>query len=98
MILSGGTNIYLAEVEAASDLHPSVRSSAVIVLPDEDMGNLIHAIVDVPDQSLEEEALLAHLSQQLVRYKIPRTFEFVTEPLRDDACQVRRQPLRVQCL
>ena len=98
MILSGGANIYPAEVEAAIDLHPSVRSSAVIGLPDEDMGNLIHAIVDVPDQSLEVEALLAHLSQQLVRYKIPRTFEFVTEPLRDDAGKVRRQALRAQRL
>ncbi len=98
MILSGGANIYPAEVEAAIDLHPGVRSSAVIGLPDEDMGNLVHAIVDVPDQGLETEALLAHLNQHLVRYKIPRTFEFVSEPLRDDAGKVRRQALREQRL
>lgn len=94
MILSGGANIYPAEVEAAIDLHLSVRSSAVIGLPDEDMGNLVHAIVDVPEQNLDLEALLAHLNQQLVVYKIPRTFEFVSEPLRDDAGKVRRQALR----
>ena len=94
MILSGGANIYPAEVEAAIDLHPGVRSSAVIGLPDEDMGNLVHAIVDVPGQDLDTEALLEHLGQHLVRYKIPRTFEFVAEPLRDDAGKVRRQALR----
>ncbi len=96
MILSGGANIYPAEVEAAIDLHPGVRSSAVIGLPDEDMGNLVHAIVDVPGQDLDAEALLAHLGRHLVRYKIPRTFEFVAEPLRDDAGKVRRQALRDQ--
>ncbi|MDA1100140.1 MAG: AMP-binding protein [Proteobacteria bacterium] len=98
MILSGGANIYPAEVEAAIDLHPGVRSSAVIGLPDEDMGNLVHAIVDVPGQDLEVQALLAHLNQHLARYKIPRTFEFVSEPLRDDAGKVRRQALREQRL
>ena len=100
MILSGGANVerqvYPAEVEAAIDLHPGVRSSAVIGLPDEDMGNLVHAIVDVPGQDLDAEALLAHLGRHLVRYKIPRTFEFVAEPLRDDAGKVRRQALRDQ--
>ena len=94
MILSGGANIYPAEVEAAIDLYPGVRSSAVIGLPDEDMGNLVHAIVDVPDRDLDTEMLLAHLSEHLVRYKVPRTVEFVAEPLRDDAGKVRRKTLR----
>ncbi|MBT5194425.1 MAG: AMP-binding protein [Rhodospirillaceae bacterium] len=94
MILSGGANIYPAEVEAAIDLYPGVRSSAVIGLPDEDMGNLVHAVVDVPAQDLNAETLLAHLGEHLVRYKIPRTIEFVAEPLRDDAGKVRRRALR----
>ncbi|MCS5608561.1 MAG: AMP-binding protein, partial [Alphaproteobacteria bacterium] len=94
MILSGGANIYPAEVEAAIDLYPGVRSSAVIGLPDEDMGNLVHAIIDIPDGDVEEEALLAHLADHLVRYKIPRTMEFVTEPVRDDAGKVRRRALQ----
>ena len=46
MILSGGANIYPAEVEAAIDAFPGVRSSAVIGLPHEDLGNYVHAIVD----------------------------------------------------
>ena len=94
MIVSGGVNIYPAEVEAAIDLYPGVRSSAVIGLPDEDMGNLVHAIIDTPDGNVEEEALLAHLADHLVLYKIPRTMEFVTEPVRDDAGKVRRRALQ----
>ncbi|KAF0174000.1 MAG: AMP-binding protein [Hyphomonadaceae bacterium] len=94
MILSGGANIYPAEVEAALDAFPGVRSSAVIGLPDEDLGNRLHAIIDCPDGPPDEKALLAHLADRLVRYKIPRSLEYVAEPLRDDAGKVRRKDLR----
>lgn len=94
MILSGGANIYPAEVEAAIEAFAGVRSSAVIGLPHADLGNAVHAIVDVPAGGVDEQALLAHLNNRLVRYKIPRTFEFVSEPLRDDAGKVRRRALR----
>lgn len=98
MILSGGANIYPAEVEAAIDAFPGVRSSAVIGMPDEDLGNAVHAIVDAPAGGLDVEALRAHLAERLVRYKIPRTMEIVAEPLRDDAGKVRRRALREQRL
>ncbi len=97
MIVTGGANVYPAEVESAIDSHPAVRSSAVVGLPDPDLGQRIHAIVDAPDaaaRGLDEAALRAHLASRLVRYKIPRTFEFVAEPLRDDAGKVRRPALR----
>ena len=93
MIVSGGANVFPAEVEAAIDSHPAVRSSAVIGLPDDDLGQRIHAIVDAPDGASEEE-LRVHLGDRLVRYKIPRSFEWVTAPLRDDAGKVRRSALR----
>jgi bile acid-coenzyme A ligase len=93
MIVSGGANVYPAEVEAALDAHPAVRSSAVIGLPDDDLGQRIHAIVDAPG-GVDEDALRAHLAERLVRYKIPRSFEWVHEPLRDDAGKVRRSALR----
>ena len=93
MILVGGANVYPAEVEAALDAHPAVRSSAVIGLPDEDLGSRIHAIVDAPEP-VSEEALREHLAKHLVQYKIPRSFEFVNEPLRDDAGKLRRSALR----
>ncbi len=94
MILSGGANIYPAEVEAAIDAYPGVRSSAVIGLPHEDLGNYVYAIVDAPANNVAQEALLAHLRERLVSYKIPRTIEFSPEPLRDDAGKVRRKALR----
>ncbi|MFT3725234.1 MAG: AMP-binding protein [Hyphomonadaceae bacterium] len=94
MVLVGGANIYPAEVEAAIDAFPGVRSSAVIGLPDDNTGNRLHAIVDRPDGPADEAALAAHLGKHLVRYKIPRTIEYVAEPLRDEAGKVRRKALR----
>jgi len=96
MILVGGANVYPAEVEAAIDAFPGVRSSAVIGLPHADLGNSVHAIVDAPNGGVTTEALLAHLSDRLVRYKLPRSIELVTEPLRDESGKVRRKALRDQ--
>lgn len=93
MIVIGGANVYPAEVEAAIDAHPAVRSSAVIGLPDSDLGQRIHAIVDATGVVSEAE-LREHLAVQLARHKTPRSFEFVSEPLRDDAGKVRRSALR----
>ena len=93
MIVTGGANVYPAEVEAALDAHPGVRSSAVIGLPDEDLGQRVHAIVDAVGP-VDEAALRAHLAEHLARTKLPRSFEFVREPLRDDAGKVRRSALR----
>jgi bile acid-coenzyme A ligase len=95
MILAGGSNVYPAEVEAAIDEHPRVRSCAVIGLPDDDLGSRIHAIVQTDDGTpIDIDELRAHLAERLVRYKIPRDFEFTTEPLRDDAGKLRRSALR----
>ena len=93
MILVGGSNVYPAEIEAALEEHPEVQSCAVIGFPDDDLGNLIHAIVQTKG-SRDEASLRAHLAQQLVTYKQPRSYEFVDEPLRDDAGKVRRTALR----
>jgi bile acid-coenzyme A ligase len=94
LILSGGANIYPAEVEAALDAHPAVRSSAVFGLPDEDLGERVHAVVDVASAEVTAAELLAHVSERLVRYKVPRSVELVREPLRDDAGKLRRSQLR----
>lgn len=94
MVLVGGANIYPAEVEAAIDAFPGVRSSAVIGLPDDNTGNRLHAIIDRPEGPADEAALIAHLHRHLVRYKLPRTIEYVAEPLRDEAGKVRRKALK----
>ncbi len=94
MILVGGANIYPAEVEAAIDAFPGVRSSAVIGLPDDDMGARLHAVIDRPEGPADPKAMEAHLAERLVRYKVPKSFEYVDEPVRDDAGKVRRKALR----
>ena len=94
MILSGGANIYPAEVESELESHPAVRSCAVIGLPDSDLGQRVHAVVQAVNVSSEE--LVAHVAEQLVRYKVPRSIEFVTEAVRDDAGKVRRSALLAQ--
>lgn len=98
LVVSGGANVYPAEVEAALERHPHVRSAAVVGLPDDDLGNRVHAIVDVgqapPEHHPDHDGLRAHLREHLAPYKVPRTFEFVTNPLRDDAGKVRRSALR----
>jgi bile acid-coenzyme A ligase len=95
LILCGGANIYPAEVEAALDAHPDVLTSAVVGLPDDDLGQRVHAIVQLREGGdLPSSDLLAHLEERLVRYKIPRSIEFSTTALRDDAGKVRRSALR----
>jgi len=93
MILAGGANVYPAEIEAGLDEHSLVRSSAVIGLPDDDMGQRIHAIIQLAGE-LGAAELRAHLAERVVSYKIPRSFERVEQPLRDDAGKVRRSALR----
>ena len=95
LILSGGANVYPAEVEAALDAHPDVLTSAVVGLPDDDLGQRVHAIVQRREGcELSADDLLTHLEKRLVRYKIPRNIEFSATPLRDDAGKVRRSALR----
>jgi bile acid-coenzyme A ligase len=97
MILVGGENVYPAEVEAALMEHPRVLSAAVIGLPDDDLGNRVHAIIHATARVPDEE-LLAFLGERLARYKVPRSFEFSEAPVRDDAGKVRRSALRADRL
>ncbi|WP_020495497.1 AMP-binding protein [Sciscionella marina] len=92
MILVGGVNVYPAEVENAILEHPGALSCAVIGLPDGDLGSRVHAIVEAA--GVTESELAAHLEPRLSAHKRPRTFELVTEPLRDDTGKVRRTALR----
>jgi bile acid-coenzyme A ligase len=92
MLIVGGANVYPAEVEAALSEHPMVRSAVVIGLPHDDLGQVPHALLEL-DGEVTDEELRAHLTERLASYKIPRSFERVSEPLRDDAGKVRRSAL-----
>jgi bile acid-coenzyme A ligase len=98
MILVGGSNVYPAEVEAALNEHPAVRSCAVIGLPDDERGNRVHAIVEADPVTVQIDELMAYAAERLAAYKRPRTIEFVDAPLRDDAGKVRRSALRSERL
>jgi bile acid-coenzyme A ligase len=96
MILTGGANVYPAEVEAALQEHPAVRSVAVIGLPDADMGNIVHAIVEADPEAVPEDELTEFAAERIARYKVPRSLEYTDQPLRDDAGKLRRGALRAQ--
>ncbi|HLH27941.1 MAG TPA: AMP-binding protein, partial [Acidimicrobiales bacterium] len=96
MILTGGSNVYPAEVEAALQEHPAVRSVAVIGLPDDDLGNIVHAIVEADPAEVSTEELLAFAGERIARYKVPRSIEYTDEPLRSDAGKLRRSALRAE--
>jgi bile acid-coenzyme A ligase len=97
MILRGGANIYPAEVEAAVSAHPDVRQCVVVGLPDPELGQRIHAIVELDDGKDAQavaDGMGAFLSQRLSRYKHPESYEAVTVAPRDDTGKVRRTLLR----
>lgn len=95
LIVTGGANVYPAEVEGAIESHPAVVAAAVIGLPDDDLGAVVHAIVQTA-APVHEDELRRHVESRLVRYKVPRRFELVREPLKDDAGKVRRAALRAE--
>jgi len=70
MILVGGENVYPAEAEAALESHPGIASSAVIGLPDDGLGQRVHAIVQAA-ADLDLDAVRRHLADRLARYKYP---------------------------
>lgn len=95
LIVSGGANVYPAEVEAAIEAHPDVACAVAIGLPDEDLGHRVHALVELkPGSAVSADDLWNHVAGLLLRYKVPRQFEFVDAPLRDSAGKVRRSALR----
>lgn len=92
MIITGGENVFAAEVEAALERHAGVLSSAVVGLPDDDLGQRVHAVVEVAD-GVTEGQLRDHIDQHLARYKTPRTYELTNQAVRDDAGKIRKADL-----
>lgn len=96
MIVSGGANVFVSEVEAALLGHPDVADVAAIGLPDPEWGRRVHGIVvlkDGADRDGLEERLRAHCKGQLASYKAPRTIEFVDDLGRSEAGKLNRQAL-----
>ena len=82
MIISGGENVYSAEVENAVHQHPSVAECAVIGVPDEKWGERVHAVVRLREgESVDAEAIVEHCHGLIAGFKCPRSIDFRTEPL-----------------
>lgn len=80
MIVSGGENVYSAEVENALMSHPTIAMCAVIGVPDERWGERVHAVVVMqPGQTADADELIAHCRTRIAGYKCPRSLEFRTE-------------------
>lgn len=96
LILRGGENVYPAEIEDVLSECEGVAACVVIGLPHEDLGESVHAIIEVRDPACppSADALRAHVAARLEKYKCPASYEFVSEPLRDAAGKVRRSRLR----
>lgn len=92
MFISGGENVYPAEIERVLDQHPDVVESAVIGVPDARWGEAGLAFL-VTRRDLGEASLRTHCEASLARYKIPREYRFVAELPRNEAGKIDRTAL-----
>ena len=95
MVISGGVNIYPAEIEGVLIDMPGVRDCAVFGIPDEDFGEKLMAIVQ-PDgtQSLGAEDVQAFLTERVAGYKVPKIIEFRDDLPREDSGKLFKRKLR----
>jgi fatty-acyl-CoA synthase len=94
MIVSGGENVFPAEVEELLAAHPAILEAAVIGVPDEEFGQRLKAFVVVrPEASVSAAAVKAHVRDHLARYKVPRTVTFVDTLPRTTSGKLRRLDL-----
>jgi len=95
MVISGGTNIYPAEVEAVLHAHPAVMDAAVIGVPDDQWGESVKAVVQLrAGMAASAEELMAFCGERLAGYKKPRSVDFVEEMPRDAAGKLLKRQIR----
>jgi bile acid-coenzyme A ligase len=95
LIITGGANVYAAEVEMALSEHPDIDDIAVIGLPDSEWGKRVHAVIQVRDPECppSEAELKAFCRERLAAYKSPKSYEFVAQLPRTEAGKLRRSAL-----
>ena len=95
MIISGGMNIYPAEIEAALEQHPEIYDVAVFGIPSEEWGEVVHAtVVRSPGSSLTGEGITAFAREHLAGYKVPRSVDFMDELPRTGSGKLLKRQLR----
>jgi long-chain acyl-CoA synthetase len=93
MVISGGVNIYPAEIEEALSGMPEVRDCAVFGVPDPEFGERLVAYIE-SDHELSTENVREHLAGRLAAYKIPREFRFISPLPREDSGKIKKRLLR----
>ena len=95
MVISGGVNIYPAEIEAVLHGHPQVLDVAVFGIPDDDWGESVYCIVQAKDnETIDLEELRAFAAANMAKYKVPRDWEVRDELPRTDAGKLLKRLLR----
>jgi fatty-acyl-CoA synthase/long-chain acyl-CoA synthetase len=95
MIISGGVNIYPAEIEDVLDHHPDVLDVAVFGIPSEEWGESVHAVaVKRPGSGLDQDTLRAFAREHLAGYKVPRSVDFVDEIPKTGTGKILKRVLR----
>jgi len=95
MIISGGENIYPAEVESALFGHPAVADVAVIGVPDATWGEQVKAIVvKAPGADVDADALIAYTRERIAHYKAPKSVDFVDALPRNPSGKILKRTLR----
>jgi fatty-acyl-CoA synthase/long-chain acyl-CoA synthetase len=95
MVISGGMNIYPAEIEAALEQHPDIFDVAVFGVPSEEWGESVHAVVvTAPGRALADEEVIAFARQHLAAYKVPRSVTFMGELPRTGSGKILKRELR----
>lgn len=95
MVVSGGENVYSAEVENAIYKHPAVAACAVIGIPSERWGESVHAVVVLkPGQEVSGEELIAHCKTLIANYKCPRSVEIRDELPMSGVGKIQKNKLR----
>jgi acyl-CoA synthetase (AMP-forming)/AMP-acid ligase II len=97
MIITGGENVYSAEVENALASHPAVAACAVIGVPDSEWGERVHAVVVLlPGQQATVDEIRAHCKTLIAGYKAPRSVDFVDALPLSGAGKILKRELRKQ--
>ena len=94
MIVSGGENIYPAEIENALMKHPGIADVAVIGVPDEKWGESVKAVITKADPDLTEDDVVAYARQNLAGYKVPRSIDWMEAIPRNPSGKILKTELR----
>lgn len=97
MIVTGGENVFAAEVEDALLRHANVLDAVVVGIPDAEWGRRLHAVIE-SDTPMAPRRAQKLSTAYLLPYKIPKSFEFVSRIKRNDSGKIEREAILRDCI